>query len=33
MSNSIIIICSLLYLLLLFGVAYYAEHQLKKEKV
>ncbi|MFY7734139.1 MAG: ATP-binding protein [Bacteroidia bacterium] len=32
MSNSIIIICSLLYLMLLFGVAYYAEHQLKKGK-
>lgn len=32
MSNALIILASLLYLLLLFGVAYYAEHRLKKGK-
>ncbi len=32
MSNALIIICSLLYLLLLFGVAYFAENRLKKGK-
>lgn len=32
MSNSIIILCSFLYLMLLFGVAYYAEYRLKKGK-
>ncbi len=32
MGNSVIILCAFLYLLLLFGVAYYAEYRLKKGK-
>ena len=30
MSNMIVIVCALLYLVLLFGIAYYAENRLKK---